>query len=69
MSDNTFTLNDKEYNFDDLFDEQKILLAEANLAKSILQRIEYEHAVMKGRYDLLVNTLAKELDGGQTTEA
>jgi hypothetical protein len=69
MSDNTFTLNDKEYSLDALTDQQKSLLAEANLAKSFLQKIEYEHAVMKGRYDLLVNTLAKELEGGQTTEA
>lgn len=69
MTDTTFTLNDKEYNLDDLTDEQKGILGEANLAQSFLQKIEYEHAVMKGRYDLLVNTLAKELEGGQTTEA
>lgn len=69
MTDTTFTLNDKEYKIEDLTDEQKDTLKEANLAKSFLQKIEYEHAVMKFRYDLLVNTLAKELEGGQTTEA
>lgn len=69
MSDNTFTLNEKEYSLDALTDLQKSLLAEANLAKSFLQKIEYEHAVMKGRYTILVDTLAKELEGGQTTEA
>lgn len=69
MSDATFTLNDKEYKIADLTDDQKKLLAEANTAKTATAEYEYKYSVMRNRYEVLVNALAKELDGGTEAEA
>ena len=69
MSDATFTLNDKEYKIADLTDDQKKLLAEANMAKAGTAEYEYKYTVMRNRYEVLVNALAKELDGGTEAEA
>lgn len=54
---NTITINDKQVSVEDLTEDQKKFLNEAMAVQKIVQDDEYKLAVLKARYEALVQAL------------
>lgn len=59
----TITINGKVIEAVDITDEQKNMIREAMLARTVMEQHEYQYILLKTRHDNIVRTLEEELAG------